>query len=101
MFRRHIHHFVNTLKRVGNTVNRGFNHVKSFVRRHSSKVIQTAGIIKEAMAMFSDLPYVGEAAKTVGTIARGLHSGTTWINKGLDKLEEHQTLVGLPISNER
>lgn len=83
-------------RHAGLKLNHGFNRAKDFVRRHTPKVRQVAGMVKEAMRYFDDLPYVGEVARNVGKVSSAVQLGTEYVNRGLDTVEKWQTHVGVP-----
>src|SRR5438876_11183730 len=80
-------------------INRSFNNVKSFVRKHSASVRNAAEMVRDATRYFNDLPIVGEASRAIGTVASGIHRGIPLVNRGLDNLEKWQKISGLPTYN--
>ena len=88
-----------TARNIGHRVNHGFNNLKHHVRRVSHRIGNIAGVVREAMTYFNDLPFVGQASSAVGSAARVVQTGANVINRGFDKLEEFQRYSGMPTHN--
>ena len=87
------------VRNIGHKINRGCNSAKHFVRKHSHRVREIAGMVRDAMRYFHDLPYIGDSAKIIGGIAAGVDKSVDMVNRGMDKMEEWQRYSGAPTHN--